>query len=237
VFLRTNVLGTQTLLEGRGASGEALPPHLDRRGVRQPRPEGGSPRSRHSALEPVCGQQGGRRLLVLSYVRTYGIDAVITRCSNNFGPISSRRRSCRCSSPALCERALAPLRRRLERARLDLRGDHCAASTPCYAGARGEVYTSRQQRAREPRPHREILRRMARPRRSSGGRRPPRARLAYALDAAKLRVRWAGRRRTPSREPRRDHRVVSTTKPGGAPSRAESTALLRPLVRKPARAG
>ena len=88
-FLRTNVVGTQCLLDAaRAARVAPLRPGLDRRGLRHPlarRP----PIPRDDAAgpqQPLCRQQGRRRPpgpRRAPYVR---LDTVITRCSNNYGP-------------------------------------------------------------------------------------------------------------------------------------------------------
>jgi dTDP-glucose 4,6-dehydratase len=90
-FIQTNVLGTQTLLEAvRQAGGRrflhvstdevygSLP--LDAPGLRF---------NEDSPLEPnspYAASKASADLLVRAYRKTYGIDAVISRCSNNFGP-------------------------------------------------------------------------------------------------------------------------------------------------------
>lgn len=87
-FVRTNCLGTQVLLEAarRHKVGRflqistdevygSLPPH----GVFTEE----TPLSPNS---PYAASKGAADLLVLAYHRTYGMDALITRCSNNYGP-------------------------------------------------------------------------------------------------------------------------------------------------------
>ena len=38
------------------------------------------------ASSPYSASKASSDLLALSYHRTYGLDVVVTRCSNNFGP-------------------------------------------------------------------------------------------------------------------------------------------------------
>src|SRR5439155_11387622 len=88
VFLRTNVLGTQVMLEGARRCGVKRFLHISTDEVYGSLgPEGRF--TEESALRPsspYAASKAAADLLVLSYVRTYGIDALITRCSNNFGP-------------------------------------------------------------------------------------------------------------------------------------------------------
>ena len=94
VFVETNVLGTQTLLDAlrRDPDGKRkrlvhvstdevfgdLP--LDRPDLRFREDTPLNPSS------PYAASKAGSDLLVLAYARTFGLDAVITNCSNNFGP-------------------------------------------------------------------------------------------------------------------------------------------------------
>jgi dTDP-glucose 4,6-dehydratase len=88
-FVRTNVQGTATLLEVArqvgverfvhvstdevyGSLGPSDPPFRETTPL--------SPRSPYSA------SKAGSDLLALAYVETYGFPAVVTRCSNNYGP-------------------------------------------------------------------------------------------------------------------------------------------------------
>ena len=85
-FLRTNVLGTGLLLEAcRGRVGRIV--HVGTDEVYGSVPEG---RSREDAPlapgNPYAASNAGGDLLALSYVNTHGLDVVVTRCSNNFGP-------------------------------------------------------------------------------------------------------------------------------------------------------
>ena len=67
-----------------------LPPHLHRRGVRRPRarrPGNGSP-SRPPTTRPARTPRPrpGPDLLVRAWVRSFGVQATISNCSNNYGP-------------------------------------------------------------------------------------------------------------------------------------------------------
>ena len=71
---------------------------------------------------PYSASKAGSDLIALSYHHTYGLPVVVTRCTNNFGPVPVPREG----DPALhhepARRQAAPaLRRRPQRARLALR--------------------------------------------------------------------------------------------------------------------
>jgi len=86
-FVRTNVLGTQTLLDaavrhrvGRflQVSTDEVYGSIDTGAWTEDQPL--APNSPYSA------SKAGADLLALAYHRTYGLDVVVTRCSNNYGP-------------------------------------------------------------------------------------------------------------------------------------------------------
>jgi len=87
-FVRTNVVGTQALLE-------ACRPCKEMRFVQISTDEvygslgaeGAFTEEHHLAPNsPYSASKASADLLVRSYHKTYGMDAVITRCSNNYGP-------------------------------------------------------------------------------------------------------------------------------------------------------
>jgi dTDP-glucose 4,6-dehydratase len=87
-FLRTNVLGTGVLLEAARAfrvgrfvhvSTDEVYGSLDR-GTRATEEFPLCPTS------PYAASKAASDLLALSYARTHGLNVVVTRCSNNFGP-------------------------------------------------------------------------------------------------------------------------------------------------------
>ena len=89
-FIETNVLGTQTLLDVVRHAGDTRFIHVSTDEVY------GSlsleePKLRFAETTPIqanspySASKAASDLLVLSYHHTFGIDAVITRCSNNFG--------------------------------------------------------------------------------------------------------------------------------------------------------
>jgi dTDP-glucose 4,6-dehydratase len=86
-FVTTNVLGTQTLLDASLQAGIGRFLHVSTDEVYGSITEGSwteewplRPNSPYSA------SKAGSDLLALAYHRTHGMDLVVTRCSNNYGP-------------------------------------------------------------------------------------------------------------------------------------------------------
>ena len=86
-FVATNVLGTQTLLDAARAAGVGRFVHVSTDEVYGSIESGSwteewpvAPRSPYSATK------AGGDVLALAYHRTYGMDVLVTRCSNNYGP-------------------------------------------------------------------------------------------------------------------------------------------------------
>jgi dTDP-glucose 4,6-dehydratase len=87
-FVRTNVLGTQSVLEAcRRTKVRLVHVSTDEvygsLGPQDPAFTESTPLAPNS---PYSASKAGADLLVRAYVETYGLDAVITRCSNNYGP-------------------------------------------------------------------------------------------------------------------------------------------------------
>jgi dTDP-glucose 4,6-dehydratase len=86
-FTRTNVLGTQTLLEACLRGGEPRVLHVSTDEVYGSIAEGAwtedSPLLPNS---PYAASKAASDLMARSYWRTHGLNLSITRCSNNFGP-------------------------------------------------------------------------------------------------------------------------------------------------------
>jgi len=87
-FVRTNVLGVQVLLEAarRHGVGRFLQVSTDE--VYGSLGESGSftEETPLAPNSPYASSKAGADLLVRAYFKTYGLDTVITRCSNNYGP-------------------------------------------------------------------------------------------------------------------------------------------------------
>ncbi|HNR52372.1 MAG TPA: dTDP-glucose 4,6-dehydratase [Deltaproteobacteria bacterium] len=88
VFMRTNVLGVQVLLDAARKYKVDRFLHVSTDEVYGSLGKEG--RFREDLLlapnSPYSASKAAADLLVRSYVKTYGLDAVITRCSNNYGP-------------------------------------------------------------------------------------------------------------------------------------------------------
>lgn len=86
-FIQTDVMGTWRLLEEVRARTDIRFLQISTDEVYGDVPEGES--TEESPLipsSPYSASKAAGDMLVLSYVRTYGIDAIITRSSNNYGP-------------------------------------------------------------------------------------------------------------------------------------------------------
>ncbi len=87
-FVRTNVLGTQTLLDAAHACSVKRFVHISTDEVY------GSlgPTGRFSELTPLdptspySASKAASDLMVFAFFKTHGLDAVVTRCTNNYGP-------------------------------------------------------------------------------------------------------------------------------------------------------
>jgi dTDP-glucose 4,6-dehydratase len=88
VFIRTNVLGVQVLLDAAVKYNVKRFVHISTDEVYGSL---GNDGSFHEDLplapnSPYSASKASADLLVRAYIKTYGLDAVITRCSNNYGP-------------------------------------------------------------------------------------------------------------------------------------------------------
>ncbi|WP_017579246.1 dTDP-glucose 4,6-dehydratase [Nocardiopsis valliformis] len=87
VFVRVNVQGTQNLLEACLGGGVERVVHVSTDEVYGSLSEGSW--TEDSPLlpnNPYSASKAAADLVVRSYVRTHGLDASITRCTNNYGP-------------------------------------------------------------------------------------------------------------------------------------------------------
>ncbi len=147
LFLRTNVLGTQVLLDAARRAGT---PRFHQ--VSTDEVYGDLPLDRPDLLfteetplhasSPYSASKASADLLVLAYHRTYGLPATVTRCSNNYGPYHFPEKMI----PLMITRALAdqplPVYGKGENVRDWLFvADHCAAvEAVARRGRPGEVY-------------------------------------------------------------------------------------------------
>jgi dTDP-glucose 4,6-dehydratase len=88
-FLRTNVLGTQALLDWSRAVGVGKFVQVSTDEVYGTLGPDDAPFSESSPLQPnspYAASKTGADLLVRAAIETHGVHAVVTRCSNNYGP-------------------------------------------------------------------------------------------------------------------------------------------------------
>jgi dTDP-glucose 4,6-dehydratase len=87
-FVRTNVLGTQVLLESAREMGIQRFVHVSTDEVYGSLGTTGafSETSPLAPSSPYAASKAASDLLVLSHAKTFGLPAMITRCSNNYGP-------------------------------------------------------------------------------------------------------------------------------------------------------
>ncbi|MER5950780.1 dTDP-glucose 4,6-dehydratase [Streptomyces sp. NPDC001904] len=86
-FVRTNVEGTQALLEGCLAARVGRVVHISTDEVYGSIEEGvWTEQSPLLPNSPYAAAKAASDLIALAYVRTHGLDVSVTRCSNNYGP-------------------------------------------------------------------------------------------------------------------------------------------------------
>ncbi|MDO0924373.1 dTDP-glucose 4,6-dehydratase [Streptomyces sp. TG1A-8] len=86
-FVRTNVLGTQTLLDGALEHGVGTFVHVSTDEVYGSIPTGScSEEQPLNPNSPYAASKASSDLTALAYHRSHGLDVRITRCSNNYGP-------------------------------------------------------------------------------------------------------------------------------------------------------
>ncbi|MFB7569889.1 MULTISPECIES: dTDP-glucose 4,6-dehydratase [unclassified Streptomyces] len=86
-FVRTNVVGTQVLLDAAHRHGVGRFVHVSTDEVYGSIGEGSWTEAWPLAPNsPYSASKAGADLLTLAHHRTHGLDVVVTRCSNNYGP-------------------------------------------------------------------------------------------------------------------------------------------------------
>ena len=87
-FIESNVIGSYTILEAmRKVSPDVRLVHVSTDEVYGDIEEGSfKEEDTLRPSSPYSASKAAADMFVLSYVRTYGLDAVITRCTNNYGP-------------------------------------------------------------------------------------------------------------------------------------------------------
>jgi len=88
-FVRTNVLGTQVLLDAARSAGIARFVHVSTDEVYGDLEPDDPPFTEDTPIRPSSPYSASKAAsdhLVLAHHRTHGMDVVVTRCSNNYGP-------------------------------------------------------------------------------------------------------------------------------------------------------
>ncbi len=143
VFLTTNVVGTGVLLQAALEADVDRFLHVSTDEVYGSVSEGFP--DEHGRLDPsspYSSSKAGSDLLALSYHRTFGLDVVVTRCTNNYGPYQFPEKVIPLFVTNLLDDGTVPLYGdgRNERDWLHV-DDHCAAlELVLESGAAGEVY-------------------------------------------------------------------------------------------------
>lgn len=142
-FVKTNVLGTQILLSAAVENGAKLFLHVSTDEVYGSLEEGSSvesdpllPNSPYAASKAASDQ------LVRSYVQTYGLDARITRCCNNYGSNQNPEKFIPLCVKSLKEGRKIPLYGRGDNVREWIHvEDHCLAIQDVInKGGKGEIF-------------------------------------------------------------------------------------------------
>jgi dTDP-glucose 4,6-dehydratase len=143
-FLRTNVLGTQVLLEAAREFGVERFIQVSTDEVYGSLGPTGyfTEKTALAPTNPYAASKAAADLLVQSYAKTYGLPAIVTRCSNNYGPYQFPEKLI----PLFITRLLADEPVPVYGDGLNVRDwinvhDHCAALYKVWkAGRPGEIY-------------------------------------------------------------------------------------------------
>ena len=144
IFVRTNVLGTQVLLDAAKAYGVQKFVHVSTDEVYGTLGATGffSEVTPLAPNSPYSASKAGSDLLVRAYYETFGLNVNITRCSNNYGPYQFPEKLI----PLMISNALADKPLPVYGDGLNVRDwlhvhDHCAAiDLVIHKGVSGEVY-------------------------------------------------------------------------------------------------
>ncbi|HEX5412425.1 MAG TPA: dTDP-glucose 4,6-dehydratase [Terriglobia bacterium] len=144
VFVRTNVLGTQCVLEAARQSGVQRFVHVSTDEVYGSAPATQKFREQDALApnSPYAASKAASDLLARAYFQTYGFPMIVTRCSNNFGPYQFPEKFI----PLLISRALENQSVPIYGDGLHVRDwifveDHCRAlDAILHRGREGEIY-------------------------------------------------------------------------------------------------
>ncbi|MGC9437800.1 dTDP-glucose 4,6-dehydratase [Streptomyces sp. WG5] len=142
-FVTTNVLGTQVLLDAAKRHGVGRFVHVSTDEVYGSISEGSWTEDWPLAPNsPYSASKAGSDLLALSYHRTHGMDVVVTRCSNNYGPYHFPEKMIPLFTTNLLDGRKVPLYGEGLNVRDWLHvSDHCRGIEMALRGGRaGEVY-------------------------------------------------------------------------------------------------
>jgi dTDP-glucose 4,6-dehydratase len=142
-FVVTNVVGTQTLLEAARRAGVGRFLHVSTDEVYGSISQGSWPETHPlEPNSPYSASKAGSDLMARSYHRTYGMDVVVTRCSNNYGPYQFPEKVVPLFVTNLIDGKNVPLYGEGANVRDWLHvDDHCRGIALVLAGGRpGEVY-------------------------------------------------------------------------------------------------
>ncbi|MGW8747956.1 dTDP-glucose 4,6-dehydratase [Streptomyces sp. NPDC055794] len=143
VFVRTNVEGTQALLEACLAAGVGRVVHISTDEVYGSIEEGvWTEESPLLPNSPYAASKAASDLVALSYVRTHRLNLSVTRCSNNYGPYQHPEKFIPLAVTNLLEGRPIPVYGDGGQVREWLHvDDHCRAVHRVLTGGRaGEVY-------------------------------------------------------------------------------------------------
>lgn len=143
-FLQNNVIGTYTILEGiRKHNSKVRMVQVSTDEVYGTATEGSfTEQDSLTPSNPYSASKGAADMFVLSYCKTYKLNASITRCTNNFGPYQMPEKLI----PKTIIRALKDLSIPIYGPGTNIRDwlyviDHCIAiETVLEKGAKGEIY-------------------------------------------------------------------------------------------------
>ncbi|AKB23618.1 dTDP-glucose 4,6-dehydratase [Methanosarcina sp. MTP4] len=143
VFVRTNVLGTNTLLQSSLANDIKKFIHVSTDEVYGSTMEGSfTEKDNLAPSSPYSSSKAGSDLLAMSYYTTYGLPVCITRCTNNFGPYQYPEKLI----PFFISRLMEGKKVPVYGTGLNIRDwihveDHCSAvDFVLHSGSSGEIY-------------------------------------------------------------------------------------------------
>ncbi|MEU0795292.1 dTDP-glucose 4,6-dehydratase [Amycolatopsis sp. NPDC005961] len=136
-FMRSNVFGTQSVLEAAAAAGAGRFVHISTDEVYGSIPAGATAEDAPLAPNsPYAASKAGSDLVALAFSRTHGLPVTVTRCSNNYGPYQNVEKAIPRFITTLLAGGDIPLYGRGTNVRDWLHvGDHCAAVALLLGGA------------------------------------------------------------------------------------------------------